>query len=78
MKISTNRLPKFLAVAIVTPLVACSGKPLLFNSRSNGRQLPYDAIVVGPGERVSVTALPTPQSNVFCSSGAVLESERSA
>ena len=76
MKILTNGLPRLLAVALVAPLVGCSGKPLLSNSGSDARQLPFDAIVVGPGERVSVDALPTRKSNVFCGNGAVLECER--
>jgi hypothetical protein len=77
MKISRSRLPEFLTIALLTSLGGCSGESFLSeNSVSNGQQLPFDAIVIGPGERVSVDALPTEGSHYFCSNGAVLECER--
>ena len=77
MKISGSRLPEFLAVALVALLGGCSGESFLSkNWGSSGQQLPFDAIVIGPGERVSVDALPTEEGHYFCSNGALLECER--
>ena len=76
MKTSSNRVSAFLAVGLVTSLVGCGGQPLLSNGGSNSRQLPFNAVLVGPGERVTVDALPTQESNYFCSNGAVLQCER--
>jgi hypothetical protein len=66
----------FLVVGLLASLVGCVGQPLFSNSGSNGLPLPFGAIVVGPNERVPVDALPTEDSNYFCSNGAVLQCER--
>ena len=76
MKASSRRISAFLALGFVAYLVGCAGQPLLSSSGSNSRQLPFDAVVVGPGERVSVDVLPTQEGNYFCSNGAVLQCER--
>ena len=76
MKTSSNRISAFLAVCLAAPLVGCAGQPLLSNWGSNSGQLPFDAVVVGPGEQVTVDALPTQESNYVCSNGAVLQCER--
>ena len=76
MKTSSSRISAFLAVGLAASLVGCAGEPLLSNWRSNSRQLPFDAVLVGPGERVTVDALPTQESKYFCSNGAVLQCER--
>jgi hypothetical protein len=76
MKTSNRRVSAFLAVSLATSLVGCAGEPLLSNWGSNSRQLPFDAILVGAGERVTVDALPTQESKHFCSNGAVLQCER--
>ena len=75
MSPSSKRLP-LLAVGLATSLVGCTGQSLLSSWGSGGRQLRFDAVVVGPGERVTVDALPTEESNYFCSNGAVLQCER--
>jgi len=76
MKTSSSRVSAFLAVGLAATVAGCAGQPLLSNWGSSGQQLPFDAIVIGPGERVSVDALPTEESHYFCSNGAVLECER--
>ena len=38
--------------------------------------MPFDGVVLGPNEKVTLTALPTEGSNYFCSNGAVLQRER--
>ena len=76
MKTSNKRVSAFLVVGLLASLVGCAGQPLFSNSGSNGRPLPFDAVVVGPNERVPVDALPTQESNYFCSNGAVLQCER--
>ena len=77
MKVSASRLTEFLTVALVASLGGCSGESFLSkNWGSSGQHLPFDATVIGPGERVSVDALPTEGSHYFCSNGAVLECER--
>ena len=76
MKTSSRRISAFLAVGLAVSLLGCAGQPLFSTSGSNARQLPFDAIVVGPGERVSVDALPTEESKYVCRTGAVLECER--
>jgi hypothetical protein len=65
-----------LAVGLAASLAGCAGQPLFSDSGSNARQLPFDAIVVGPGKRVSGDVLPTRESNYFCSNSAVLQCER--
>jgi hypothetical protein len=75
MKTSSNRISAFVAAGLAASLVGCAGQPLL-NRVGVGRQPPFDAIVVGPGERVSVDALPTRESSYLCSNGAVLQCER--
>ena len=75
MKTSIKRITAFLVVGLATSLVGCAGQ-LLSNWGTNGRPLPFDAVVVGPDERVPVDALPTQASNYFCSNGAVLQCER--
>jgi hypothetical protein len=59
MKTSSNRISAFLAVGVAASLAGCAGEPLRANWGSNSRQLPFDAILVGAGERVTVDALPT-------------------
>ena len=76
MKTSSNRVSAFLAVGLVASLAGCAATPLLSNSSTNGPQLPFGAVVVGPGERVTVDALPTQESHYVCSNGAVLQCER--
>ena len=76
MKTSSKRVSAFLVVGPLATLVGCAGQPLFSNSGSNGRPLPFDAVVVGPNERVPVDALPTQEGNYFCSNGAVLQCER--
>ena len=76
MKTLSNRLSAFLAVGLAASLVGCAGQPLLSSGASSSRQLPFNAIVVGPGERVTVDAVPTEESNYVCSNGAVLQCER--
>ena len=76
MKTSSNRISAFLAVGLAASLVGCAGQPLLSNWVSGSRQVPFDAVVVGPNERVTVKALPTRESNYVCNNGAVLECER--
>ena len=76
MKTSNKRVSAFLVVGLLASLVGCAGQPLFSNSGSNGRPLPFDAVVVSPNERVPVDALPTQESNYFCSNGALLQCER--
>ena len=76
MKTSSNRVSAFLAVGLAASLVGCAGLPLASGSGSNSSQLPFDAVLVGPGERVTMGALPTEESKYFCSNGAVLQCER--
>jgi hypothetical protein len=76
MKTSSSRISAFLAIGLAGSLVGCAGEPLFLNGGSNGGQLPFNAIVVGPGERVTVSALPTQESSYVCSNGAVLQCER--
>lgn len=77
MKTSNNRVAAFLAVGLAASQVGCAGGPLVSNLGNNSGQLPFDAIVVGPGERVTVDALaPTQEGKYFCSNGAVLQCER--
>jgi hypothetical protein len=76
MRPSSKRLPALLAVCLATSLVGCTGQSLLSKWGSDSRRLPFDAVVVGPGERVTADALPTEESNYFCSNGAVLQCER--
>jgi hypothetical protein len=76
MKTSNNRVSAFLAVGLAASLGGCAGEPLLSNWGNNSRQLPFDAVLVGPGERVTVDALPTDEGRYFCSNGAVLQCER--
>ena len=76
MKASSDRIAALLALGLAASLVGCAGQPLPSNWASSSRQLPFDAIVIGPSERVSVDALPTQGSNYFCSNGAVLQCER--
>jgi hypothetical protein len=76
MKTSKSRISAFLAMGFAASLVGCAGQPLLSNWVNSGGQLPFDAVVIGPGERVTVNALPTKESNYFCSNGAVLQCER--
>jgi hypothetical protein len=75
MKTSSNRVSAFLATGLAAALAGCAAGPLLPNA-TNVSQLPFNAVVVGEGERVSVDALPTRKSNYFCSNGAVLQCER--
>jgi hypothetical protein len=76
MKTSNSRISAFLAVGLTASLVGCAGQPLFSNWGSNSPQLPFNAVVVGPGERVTVDAAPTQESDYFCSNGAVLQCER--
>lgn len=76
MKTTSKRVSAFLAVGLAASLVGCAGEPLLSNWLSSSGQLPFDAVVVGPGERVTVDALPTQESNYFCRNGALLQCER--
>jgi hypothetical protein len=73
MMTSSNRVSAFLAIGLVAPLAGCAG---LSDWGSNSRQLPFNAAVVGPNERVPVDALPTQASRYVCSNGAVLRCER--
>jgi len=75
MKTSSKRVAAFLLVGLAASLVGCAGQPLFSNSGSS-RQLPFDAIVIGAGERVTVDALPTEESHYFCRNGALLQCER--
>ena len=74
MKTSNNRVAAFLSVGLAASLAGCAGLPLTSNSGSS--QLPFDAILVGPGETVTMSALPTEESKYFCRNGAVLQCER--
>jgi hypothetical protein len=76
MKTSSIRVSAFLAVGLAASLVGCAGQSLLSDWANSNPQLPFDAVVVGPGERVAVDARPTEESNHFCSNGAVLQCER--
>jgi hypothetical protein len=76
MKTSKSRISAFLAAGLAASLVGCAGQPLFSSSGGGSRQLPFDAIVVGPGERVTVDALPTEESHYFCRNGALLQCER--
>ena len=76
MKTSINRISAFLAMGLAASLVGCAGQPLPSNLGSSSGQLPFDAVVVGPGERVTVDALPTQENKYFCGNGAVLQCER--
>ncbi len=76
MKISSNRISAFLAVSLATSLVACAEQPMLSNWGNSSSPLPFDAVLVGPGERATVDAAPTQESSYFCSNGAVLQCER--
>jgi len=76
MKTSSKRISAFLAISLAASLVGCAGQPLFSNTSSSGRQLPFDAIIVGPGERVTVDALPSEESHYFCRNGALLQCER--
>lgn len=76
MKTTSHRISVVLAIGLTVCLAGCAGRPLLPNWASNGLPLPFDAIVIGPGERVSLDVLPTRRSNYFCSDGAVLQCER--
>jgi hypothetical protein len=76
MKTASNRISTFLALGFAASVAGCAGQPLLSNWASGSPQLPFDAVVVGPNERVTVKALPTQGSNYFCSNGAVLQCER--
>jgi hypothetical protein len=76
MKTSSNRVTAFLAVGLSASLVGCAGQPLFSSSGGNNRSLPFDAIIIGPGERVTVAALPTEESHYYCRNGAVLQCER--
>jgi hypothetical protein len=76
MKTSSSRVAAFLAAGLAASLVGCAGTPLFSRAGSNSRPLPYDAVLVGPGERVSVHALPTRQSRYVCTNGALLQCER--
>jgi len=51
----------------------CTGQPLRWNTH---RQVPFDGVILGPNEKVTLTALPTEGRNYFCSNGAVLQCER--
>ena len=76
MKTSTKRTSAFVAVGLAASLVGCAGHAFFSTAGSNSRQLPFDAVVLGPGERVPVDALPTEESHYFCRSGALLQCER--
>lgn len=76
MKTSSQRISAFLAVGLAASLVGCTVQPLLSNSGGNGRQLPFDAVIVGPDEHVVGRVLPTQEGKYFCSNGAVLQCER--
>jgi hypothetical protein len=76
MKPSSNRISAFLAVGLAASLAGCAGQSVLSNWASSSPQLPFEAVVIGPNERVTLDALPTQESNYFCSTGAVLQCER--
>jgi hypothetical protein len=76
MKTSNMRISAFLAVSLAASLAGCAGQPLFSSTGSNSRSLPFDAIVIGAGERVTVDALPTEESHYYCRNGAVLQCER--
>jgi hypothetical protein len=76
MKTSSSRVSAFLAVGLAASLAGCAGKPLLSTWGSNGRALPFDAVLIGPGERVTIDALPSEDSRYVCSNGALLQCER--
>ena len=73
---TSNRISVFLAVGLAASVSGCAGRPLLFSWTSSSPHLPFDAVVIGPNERVPVDALPTQESHYFCSNGAVLQCER--
>jgi hypothetical protein len=76
MQALNNRISAFLVVGFAAFLLGCSGQPTLSNWGSSSRQLPLDAVVLGPNEKVTLNTLPTEGSNYFCSNGAVLQCER--
>jgi len=76
MKTSSSRISAFLAVGLAASLVGCAGEPPFLNGGNSSGRLPFNAIVVGPGERVTVDAAPTQESTYVCSDGAVLQCER--
>jgi hypothetical protein len=73
---TSNRIAAFLAVGVAASVVGCAGQPLVSKWFSGSQQLPFDAVVIGPSERVIVGARPTEQSSYLCSNGAVLQCER--
>jgi hypothetical protein len=76
MKTSNDRISAFLAMGLAVSLGGCAGQPLNWNSGSNSGHLPFDAVVVGPGERVVRDVLPGKEGKFFCTNGAVLQCER--
>ena len=71
--VSRTILASFAMGLAVLLVGGCTGQPLTWNT---SHQVPFDGVILGPNEKVTLTALPTERSNYFCSNGAVLQCER--
>jgi hypothetical protein len=76
MKTSTTVFLGIVAVGLPVALAGCTGQSILSNEWGNSRQVPFDAVILGPNEKLTLNTLPTQESNYFCSNGAALQCER--
>lgn len=62
-------------VTMMTSLTACTGQAIL-PALNADRQVPPDAVVLSPNERITLNAFTAKRTEYFCSNGTTLECER--
>jgi hypothetical protein len=75
MKTSTQTTSAAILAGLAFSVLACTGRPPLPSSPTNG-QVPFDAVVLAPNEKITLNARTAKQRQYFCSNGTVLQCER--
>lgn len=75
MNISTKTVSAALAVGLAASLMGCSGTPLLADW-GGPRRAPPGAVVLVPGEKVTLDLAAANRTEHFCANGAALHCER--
>lgn len=72
---TTLAFSMLLAAGLAFSLLGCTGQPILPFSRTGGH-MPFDGIVLGANEKVTLSVPMAKRKQYFCSNGAVLQCER--
>jgi hypothetical protein len=63
------------ALCLAVFLVGCAGQAIRPQWNA-GAQVPFDGVVLGPNEKITLNASTAKRNEYFCSNGAVLRCER--